>query len=103
MSREIKMPILCQGEQLISPVKKKIGGAEKEAPRTYEEAKEHILTNLSGINSDLEKEYYFDDEVIFCLRMADGYTAKSYFPNSLIATAEMSSVGGRNYQSASES
>jgi hypothetical protein len=94
-----KYPIIAHGELYVEPIAKKSGGGQKDSPHEYEEAKPKIIADLNRIFDAIhEKQEIFLKEKIVCVRMEPKFEAKSYVPNQLLTTNNMSIVGGRKYR-----
>jgi len=94
-----KYPIIAHGELYVKPIEKKNSGGPKDIPHDYEEAKPKIVADLNRIFDAIhEKHEIFLKEKIVCVRMEPKFEAKSYVPNQLLTTDNMSLVGGRKYR-----
>lgn len=93
------MPILLKGEKLAESVTKGHGGGEKKLPYTYDEAKKRLVNDITDIRTSLSenKDSFLEDEVVFCVRMAEGFLAKSYRPDFIEKKDSMNFIGARIY------
>ncbi|MBU3128490.1 S8 family peptidase [Clostridium tagluense] len=93
------LPLLGRAEQYIEPTSKKLFGGEKVYPRSYEEAKVHLIKNLNSLKRDLSEtsEKYKLNEYVVCVRMEKGFKAKSYYPSTLNNLRNITNVGARAY------
>jgi hypothetical protein len=94
--------ILANGEQYIDAASKSGGGRRKEAPRTYEEARDRLVSDVK-VSLDLLKsipaEKKFEGESVFCLRLHPDAIAKSYDPSPVIdQIPALRSIGSRSYR-----
>lgn len=90
--------LLGRGERLTADVEVRSGGAPKEAPYTFDEAKQRLLPMLRDSLSELEelpKEACPNDKAVVLLTLNPEYLAKSYFPNDLLRRTEMEVIGSR--------
>lgn len=95
------MPILIKGEKLAQKIKRTNTGGPKKYPYTIEQATERMLNDVNKIQKELKtnSEKYLDNEIFICVRMADGFLAKSYKPEKLFHKKEsMEFVGARTYR-----
>lgn len=95
-----RLPILLKGENLVTPTDKPSGGSPKALPRTYEESKTILLSNISDVEKSIinTAKEYIAEEFVICTRMAKGFMAKSYSPEVMQKTGEMELVGARAYR-----
>ncbi|MCC8439538.1 hypothetical protein CRI85_04160 [Leuconostoc pseudomesenteroides] len=86
--------ILKNGEKLISEIENKHSGGEKEFPRSFEKAVSNIQKNFSSISEDVHhySENYVS-EVVLAVKLADGFTAVSYEPDSFMRHLNMHNMG----------
>jgi hypothetical protein len=94
--------ILGNGEQYIKAITKPLSGRSPEPPRTYEQARELVKSNVSSALKefrDLPPEKRIEDEAVFCMRLHPDATAKSYDPAVVFERVpELRSVGSRTYR-----
>lgn len=96
-------PVLTGGEKYSELVAKKLGGTNKAPEITFEHAKSHLTTQLTALRTNIKaipSSLKLPHEFVVCVRMHQKYSAKSYFPNTLIRTAsrnEMDPIGSRNW------
>ncbi|TYS51100.1 S8 family peptidase [Bacillus infantis] len=94
------LPILGNGENYINPDNPRQGPpVNKKNIPTYEEARSKLLANIGEIKGNIESidNQYRVKEVILNLKMATGFTAKSYHPSSLIRHAGAIEVGSKKW------
>ena len=92
-------PILIGGEYYTKVVEKKSPPGNKKYNKTYEESRTNLISNIEAIlDSIKEMPEIFLDEKTYCIRLEDGFNAKSYTPNSLIKVNNAKIVGGRKYK-----
>ncbi|MER2030969.1 MAG: S8 family peptidase [Solibacillus sp.] len=93
------LPILGNGELLISPVKKKFGGGEKPFPRTYEESKKNIINQVKTIKTRIQSmpENKRMDEIVLTVRLNEGFLAKSYCPDTFFRHTTLENIGSRRW------
>lgn len=97
-----KRLILANGEKYQEPVRKATGGAPKEMPRSYDEARALVKTELSralqAVHA-LPRNKRLPDETVLCLRLHPDMLAKSYEPKGIFTTVrELENVGSRSYR-----
>lgn len=93
-----KYPIIANGELYVEPISKKMNFPSKNWPRDYNDAKLSICNDLNIIKKKIEnKEEIFLEEKVLCIRLEPKLEAKSYVPDSLIVSEDMSIIGGRKY------
>lgn len=87
-----KRPILMKGERLIVPILKKQMFVPKDLPNTYDEAKSKIKSSLKTIKEVVKnsKDEFLPNEIVVCVRMEEGFLAKSYRPDFLQKDNNMS-------------
>ncbi|MCG8601449.1 MAG: S8 family peptidase [Verrucomicrobiales bacterium] len=93
--------LLANGEKFVSPVKRSGGGGPKAEPRTYEEARSHVKSELTrsieALRAVPEKKR-LKNESILCLRLHPGFVAKSYDPQHIFQRVpDLSKIGSRNF------
>jgi hypothetical protein len=97
-----KRLILANGEKFSTPVKKASGGAPKEMPRSYDEARALVKGELARaieVVHGLPAAKRFGDEVVLCLRLHPDMVAKSYEPKGIFAKVQdLENVGSRSYR-----
>lgn len=95
-----KMPILAHGEKYIEPIVKKRGSGRKNYIRSYEEARNSMISDLDQIEEELQDNSdMFMHEKVLCVRMEPKFEAKTYCPNQLVGVSPdtMKIIGGRKY------
>ncbi|WP_195264104.1 S8 family peptidase [Clostridium sp. 1001275B_160808_H3] len=99
-----KRPILMKGERLIVPILKKQQFVPKDLPHTYDDAKSRIKSSLKTIKEVIKnnKDEFLPNEIVVCVRMEDGFLAKSYRPDFLEKNNNMNLVGARKIKSISK-
>ncbi|WP_187118950.1 S8 family peptidase [Bacillus marasmi] len=93
-------PILGRGENYIFPDQNRPGAPVTDRRPSYEDARGRLLSQIHTVK-DQVKEIPAEnrlDEVIFNMKMALGYTAKSYHPNNLIKQSGIKDVGSKKWQ-----
>lgn len=93
------LPIIGKGELYVEPTKKKGPKMEKNYPRTYNEAKLKLLNDVNMLQSDINRlpERYKLEQQVICVRMAEGFVAKSFYPKAIGAINDIKNVGARRY------
>lgn len=95
-----KMPILAHGEKYIKPIVKKRGPGKKNYIRSYEDARNSMISDLDQIEEELQDNSdMFMHEKVLCVRMEPKFEAKAYCPNQLVGVSPdtMKIIGGRKY------
>ncbi|QNU66904.1 S8 family peptidase [Ruminiclostridium herbifermentans] len=94
------MPFLLKGERLATSIRKGKNGGEKASPYSYEQVKERLVRDIDYIQQDLTQNSHLfsDSEIILCVRMAEGFLAKSYKPDVFENKDSMEFVGARIYE-----
>ncbi|WP_367872980.1 S8 family peptidase [Luteolibacter sp. Populi] len=90
--------LLGRGERLTSSILVRSGGAPKEAPYTFGEARERLAPMLSEAVSDVSKlpaDACPGDRAVIMLTLNPEYLAKSYFPQDLFSQIGMELLGSR--------
>ena len=94
-----KYPIIANGESYIQPIIKSGAGGDKKTPHEYEAAKIKLIADINNvINIIDEKQEFFLEEKIICIRLEPKFEAKSYIPDQLLVSNDMKFVGGRKYR-----
>lgn len=93
------LPILGYGERLIEPVRRGTGGGEPTFPRSFEEARELLTTQINTVRGSIshipqEKRM---DEVVLTVRLNHKFLAKSYTPYTFFRDAGFENVGSRRW------
>jgi subtilisin family serine protease len=93
------LPIIGNGEKMITPVKKSFGGGETTYPRSYDEARGRIRRQVERIKAHIEEipEEKRMKEVVLTLRLNEKFLAKSYTPNSLFKQTKFENIGSRRW------
>ncbi|MCW9020449.1 MAG: S8 family serine peptidase, partial [Flavobacteriales bacterium] len=81
-----KKPILFKGEVYSQLVPKGGGGNTKQMRHSFEEAREIVLRDVENIKTSLQNmpsSYRLPNEVILSFILEEGFSAKSYYPDSL--------------------
>jgi hypothetical protein len=94
------LPILGNGENYINPDKPRNGPpVDKKNIPSYEEARGKLLADINEIKQKIDTiDYqYRVNEVILNLKIATGYTAKSFHPSALIRHAGAIEVGSKKW------
>lgn len=95
--------ILANGEQYIESGSKTGSGRKKDPPRTYDEARDRLVSNIKSTldlirNEPAKKK--IEGESVFCLRMHPDAIAKSYDPSPILERIpDLRSIGSRAYRS----
>lgn len=99
-----KRLILANGEQYITPVERRGGFGPTHFPRTFEEAKSLVETQVRAsleTVAALPAKKKLQDEIVLALRLHPDATAKTYDPEALFRTVpDLRNVGSRNYVTA---
>ncbi len=85
-----RRPILHKGEVYNVPVERTMGGPTNEPTISYSNARDKLLKYFSDMSeqvASIPKENRLPNEIVVCYRMESGYTAKSYYPKSLLKTS----------------
>ena len=94
--------LLANGEQFVSSLKRGSGGGPKEEPRSYDEARVLVRSQLEESLERLESipsRKRHRDEAILCLRMNPGFLAKSYDPQHIFQQMpELKKIGSRQFE-----
>lgn len=94
--------ILAYGEKYVNSLSKPQHGQPPEYPRSYDEAREHVVNQVKRSLEELAAlpaNKRLADEAVFCLRLHPDMSAKSYDPNQIFALVpELMNVGSRNYR-----
>jgi Subtilase family len=101
MAESQRRLILANGENLVGVIPKPGGGGPTPLPRTYDEARERVVSQLTaslGKAISLPPTQKYPDEMVLCLRLHPDMLAKSYDPASIfIEVPELRNVGSRNW------
>lgn len=92
-------PILGYGERMIEPIQRGTGGGEPNYPRTYEEARNLLHSQLATLQHDIvaiPEEKRMQDLVV-TVRLNSKFLAKSYTPNTLFRDSGFENVGSRKW------
>ncbi|WP_282140331.1 S8 family peptidase [Cytobacillus oceanisediminis] len=94
------LPIIGYGEKMIEPVTKKGGFGETTFPRSYTQARDRIIKQVSVIKETMDKipEEKRMDEVVVTIRLNEKFLAKSYIPNTLFKQAKLENIGSRRWE-----
>ena len=90
--------LLGRGERLISDVAMKPGGGPKQAPYTFDEARQRIapmVVNVARNIDGLPSSACPADQAVISLILNPEYIAKSYFPLDLLREVNIEVVGSR--------
>ncbi|MAS95008.1 MAG: hypothetical protein CMO55_17570 [Verrucomicrobiales bacterium] len=94
--------LLANGEKFVSSVKRGTSGGPKTEPRTYEEARSHVKSELTrSIEAlrEIPQEKKLKDESVLCLRLHPSFVAKSYDPQHIFQRVpDLSKIGSRNFE-----
>jgi Subtilisin-like serine proteases len=98
------LPILGNGENYITPDSPRSGPPIKKNLPTFEEVRENFLTDIKEIKNNIKAvdKSLRASEVILNMKMAPGYTAKSFHPNTLIRHAGAIDVGSKKWTGQSD-
>ena len=93
--------ILANGERFVTDIKKKASGGPPDYPRSYEEARLHLKSQI-GASLDalasLPSKKRTPGEAVLCLRMHPDMIAKSYDPQVIFQQITgLEKVGSRSY------
>ncbi len=101
MAENPRRLILSNGESYVSPIKKKPQGRPAKLPRSYDEARALVktqVTNALEVVRELPPSKKLKNEITLCLRLHPDMTAKSYTPDEIFARVpDLRSIGSRNY------
>lgn len=99
-----RRPILYNGQTYAKPVLKQSPGRPKETRFTFDQSKEFILNDLSKAKTTLRNmptSERLPNEVVVGIVMEPGFTAKSFYPESLFDTSVekfgLKEIGSRVY------
>lgn len=98
MPENKKRPILFHGEQLGRPGERSPHPPiNKDYPRTYEEALEFVQSELNDVVNDVNKmaETQRTSEVVLTVKLAKGFLAKSYTPNTFFKQMNLVPIGSK--------
>lgn len=101
MSNDKKKIIYGNGEHYIVPITKGGGGGDPDFFRSYDDARDLIVKDISttkNVISNLSKDDYLDDAVVFCLRLNKSFIAKSYHPLRFLEEAPVHFIGSQKWQ-----
>ena len=90
--------LLGKGERLTADLTMKSGGAPKEAPYTFAEARRRLapmVKKTAQTIDDLPQKACPGDQAVISLILNPEYIAKSYFPSELLHNLGISVVGSR--------
>ena len=90
--------LLGKGERLTEDIYIKPGGAPKEPPYTFMEARERLspmLIKTVALVDNLPSDACPRDQAVISLTLNPEYIAKSYFPSKLIRSLDIEVVGSR--------
>ena len=90
--------LLGKGERLTADLTMKSGGAPKEAPYTFAEARRRLapmVKKTAQTIDDLPQKACPGDQAVISLILNPEYIAKSYFPSELLHDLGISVVGSR--------
>ncbi len=97
-----KRLILANGEKYAESIKKNGGGGPKEMPRSYDEARTLVKSDLSRAIETirrLPKAKRLGDESVLCLRLHPDMVAKTYDPKGIFGKVrDLENVGSRSYR-----
>lgn len=93
------LPILARGEEYIEFEKNRPGPPIKKDLPSYEEARSKLLSNISSTKERIKEmpDSLRVSDVIVNLKMATGYTAKSFHPINLIKQSGAEDVGSKKW------
>lgn len=100
MSEErILLPILGYGERLVQPTKKSGGGDKPQFPRTYQEARTHVKSQVNALLDRIKvlPESMRMGEIVATVRLNSKFLAKSYTPNTFFRETKIKNVGSRRW------
>ncbi len=98
MARENNF-LLGHGDRLTSRVNVPSGGGDKNPPYTFEGARKRLSTRLQGITASfdaLPRDATPRDEVVAVMMMHPRYVSKTDFPQELLSSIGLRTVGSRN-------
>ncbi len=92
-------PILVNGEHYVQATKKKSGFGNALFPRSYDEARELLNTEIAKTENAVSalpanKKL---SEVVYCLRLHEKFIAKSHNPSKFISESDVKQVGSRKW------
>jgi len=90
--------LLGKGERLTTDIVVKSGGGPKEAPYTFNEARDRLAPMVADTESKiaaLPEEACPHDEAVISLTLNPEYIAKSYFPTELLRDVGIDVIGSR--------
>lgn len=94
------LPIIGYGEKMIEPVTKKGGFGEPTFPRTYSQARNRIIKQVSVLKETISRipEEKRMEELVVTIRLNEKFLAKSYIPNTLFKHARLENIGSRRWE-----
>lgn len=81
-----RRPILYKGEVYSKVIEKRSGGDSKQPHLTYDQARTRVLADIAVTKSEVAStpaDKKLPHEFVICVRMSQGFSAKSYYPKSL--------------------
>ncbi|MCG0050791.1 S8 family peptidase [Priestia aryabhattai] len=93
-------PILGRGENYIFSHEKKPSNFSADRRPAYEEARGKLLKQVDVVKEQINNipSNYRVEEVVVNVKMALGYTAKSYHPNNLIRQSGVKDIGSKKWE-----
>lgn len=93
-----KNPILGRGEIISEEVRRSRGGGGDNPIRSFEEAQQRLLPQLSNVVEHYSKKprsFKLQDSIFFSINIDSKFLAKSYFPGGVLVNRELSIAGTR--------
>lgn len=93
-----KNPILGRGEVISEEVRRSRGGGGDNSIRTFEEAQQRLLPQLSSVMEDYTKKprsFKLQGSAFFSINIDSKFLAKSYFPGGVLVNRELGIAGTR--------
>lgn len=82
-----RAPILYKGEVYTQPVTKRPSGRPKEPKQSFSDAQKKVLSGIQNTRAkikSLSRDEKLPNEFVFCVRLTPEFSAKSYYPDSLL-------------------
>jgi hypothetical protein len=102
-------PILYKGEVYSQVITKRVGGEKKEPKVSYEQARSKALADIAQTKTkinNIPREKKLPNEFVVCLRLSPEFSAKSYYPTTLLSSFDNSrdtkEIGSRVWNKVSD-
>ncbi len=90
--------LLGKGERLVHEMRISSGGADRDLPYSFDEARDRLGPRLRAVAETLDglpKEACPNDEAVAAIVLHQSQVAKSYYPSALLASLGLRAVGSR--------